>query len=64
MTVLKTVWKGNNMAQVQEGEQVQAGMPVLDVVNPNVMRVRARVNQADVNLLTVGLTLVAVSPSL
>jgi multidrug efflux pump subunit AcrA (membrane-fusion protein) len=54
MAVLKTVWKGNTMAEVQEGEEVRAGVPVVDIVNPNAMRVRARVNQADINALQVG----------
>ena len=39
------------MAEVQEGEEVRAGVPVVDVVNPKTMRVRARVNQADINEL-------------
>ena len=54
MAVLKTVWKGNTMAEVQEGEEVRAGVPVVDIVNPSAMRVRARVNQADINELRVG----------
>jgi HlyD family secretion protein len=54
MAVVKTTWKGNNMGEVQEGEEVRAGVPVVDIVNPNAMRVRARVNQADVNELRVG----------
>lgn len=54
MAVVKTIWKGNSMADVQEGEEVRAGVPVLDIVNPNAMRVRARVNQADINDLRVG----------
>ena len=56
MAVVKTIWKGNSMADVQEGEEVRAGVPVVDIVNPNAMRVRARVNQADVNELRVGQT--------
>ncbi len=54
MVVVKTIWKGNNMADVQEGEEVRAGVPVVDIVDPSAMRVRARVNQADVNELRVG----------
>ena len=54
MAVVKTIWKGNNMAEVQEGEEVRAGVPIVDIVNPNSMRVRARVNQADMNELRVG----------
>ena len=54
MAVLKSIWKSNNMAEVQEGEEVRTGMPIVDVVNPTSMRVRARVNQADINELQVG----------
>ncbi len=53
MAVVRTVWKSNNMAEVQEGEEVRAGVPVVDVVNPSSMRVRARVSQADINELAV-----------
>ena len=55
MAVIRSIWKSNNMAEVQEGEEVRAGVPVVDVVNPEVMRVRAKVNQADVNDMRVGL---------
>jgi HlyD family secretion protein len=54
MAVLKSVWKSNTMAEVQEGEEIRAGVPIVDIVNPNAMRVRARVNQADINELRVG----------
>jgi HlyD family secretion protein len=54
MAVLRSIWKGNNMAEVQEGEEVRSGMPIVDVVNPETMRVRAKVNQADINDLGVG----------
>ncbi len=54
MAVLRSIWKSNNMAEVQEGEEVRSGMPIVDVVNPESMRVRAKVNQADINELKVG----------
>lgn len=54
MAVVKTVWKTNTMAEVQEGEEIRPGVPVVDIVDPSAMRVRARVNQADVNELKVG----------
>jgi HlyD family secretion protein len=47
------VWKTNTQAEVQEGEEVRAGVPVVDLVNPKAMRVRARVSQADINDLAV-----------
>ena len=54
IAVLKTIWKGNNMAEIQEGDEVRSGQPVIDVVNPATRRVRARVNQADIDDLRVG----------
>jgi hypothetical protein len=42
------------MGEVQEGDQVRPGVPVLQVVNPKSMEVRARVNQADVPYLRPG----------
>ena len=54
MAVLRTIWKSSTMAEIQEGEEVRAGVPVVDIVNPKAMRVRARVNQADINDLRVG----------
>ena len=55
MAVLRSIWKSNTMAEVQEGEEVRSGMPIVDVVNPASMRVRAKVNQADVRNLRPGL---------
>jgi HlyD family secretion protein len=54
LVVLKSIWKSGNMAVIQEGEEVRPGIPILDVVNPSAMRVRALVNQADVGRLSIG----------
>ena len=54
IAVIKTTWKGQNMAEIQEGDEVRTGLPVVDVVNPATMRVRAKVNQADVRELKTG----------
>ena len=56
MVVLKATWKNGSMGEVQEGEEVRAGLPILDVIDASAMRVRARVNQADVDRLRVGQT--------
>jgi HlyD family secretion protein len=56
MAVVRSIWKSNTMAEIQEGEEVRSGMPVVDVVNPSMMRVRAKVNQADINDVKVGQT--------
>jgi multidrug resistance efflux pump len=54
IVVVKSTFKGSGMAEVQEGDQVRPGLPVLDIVDPTVMRVRARVNQADIGLVAAG----------
>jgi HlyD family secretion protein len=55
VAVIKSTWKsGGNMVEFMEGDEVRTGQPVIEVVNPAVMRVRARVNQADMNDLRVG----------
>ncbi|HSK11473.1 MAG TPA: HlyD family efflux transporter periplasmic adaptor subunit [Vicinamibacterales bacterium] len=47
LVVRKTTWKGSGMGEVQEGEEVRPGVPILEVVSRAGMQVRARVNQAD-----------------
>jgi HlyD family secretion protein len=54
LIVLKPTWKNGTMGEVQEGEEVRSGLPLLDVVDASAMRVRARVNQADVEHVHVG----------
>ena len=54
LAVIKMTWKGRNMAEIQEGDEMRSGLPVVDVVNPSTMRVRARVNQADIEEIRVG----------
>ena len=56
MVVLKATWKNGSMGEVQEGEEVRSGLPILDVIDSSAMRVRARVNQADIDRLRVGQT--------
>jgi HlyD family secretion protein len=54
IAVIKSTWKGRSMAEIQEGDEMRSGLPVVDVVNPSTMRVRARVNQADIEQLRDG----------
>ena len=54
MVVLKSTWKSGTMGEVQEGEEVRSGLGIMDVIDSSAMRVRARVNQADVTSLRVG----------
>ena len=54
LAVIKTMWKTSNMSEILEGEEVRPGVPIVDIVNPDRMRVRARVNQVDINALRSG----------
>ncbi len=54
VVVFNPIWKSGQMADVQEGDEVRAGVPFLHVINPASMQVRARVNQADVSPLRTG----------
>ena len=54
LVVLKSIWKQGTMGEVQEGEEVRSGIPILEVVDPTTMRVRANVNQADAVFLKPG----------
>lgn len=54
LVVLKTTWKNGTFGEVQEGEDARPGTPIMEVVDPSAMRVRARVNQADIDRVKVG----------
>jgi len=47
LVVLSTIFKSNGPGEVQEGDEVRPGVPFLQVVDPQSMQVRARVNQVD-----------------
>ena len=40
----------------QEGEDTRPGVPIMEVVDPTAMRVRAKINQADIERMRVGQT--------
>jgi multidrug efflux pump subunit AcrA (membrane-fusion protein) len=54
VAVINSMWKGGNMSEVQEGDEVRAGFPFMQVVNPAQMQIRAKVNQADIEELRQG----------
>ncbi len=56
VAVIRTTWKQSGLLEYTEGDEVRTGQPVVQVVNPAAMRVRARVNQADMNDIRVGQT--------
>ncbi len=54
LSVVQPVFKGSAMTEVQEGDDVRPGMPIVSVVDPTSMQVRARVSQVDRSLVAVG----------
>jgi HlyD family secretion protein len=56
LVVLKSIWKGDSMGEPQDGEELWPGSAVLDIVGPSAMRVRVKVNQADLGRLRIGQT--------
>ena len=56
VVVLNTIWKQGTMGEVQEGDQVRAGVTFMQVVNPATMQVRIAANQQDFPSLQAGQT--------
>jgi biotin carboxyl carrier protein len=54
LVVLNTIFKSNGPGEVQEGDEVRPGVPFMQVVDPQSMQVRARVNQVDALHLEAG----------
>lgn len=55
LVVPKQIFRGSGqMGEVQEGEQVRPGVPILEVVSATGMQVRVKVNQLDAQSLAVG----------
>jgi len=54
LVVSQTIFRGGDLAQIDEGDQVYPGMPVLKVVDPASMQVEATVNQAQSSELRIG----------
>lgn len=54
LVVYRLIWRGGQPGDPQEGLEVWPGLALLDIVGSSAMRVRVKVNQADVDLLRVG----------
>jgi hypothetical protein len=54
LVVPKLTWRGNGPADIQEGDEMWPGAPVLQVVNQASMQVRARINQTDLQFVRAG----------
>ncbi len=58
LVVPKLTWRGNGPADIQEGDEMWPGAPVLQVVNQAQMLVRAKVNQTDLSTVRSGLPVI------
>lgn len=54
LAVMQQIWRGGEMGQVQEGDQVYPGQLFMKVVNPRSMQLEARANQAESGDLRIG----------
>jgi HlyD family secretion protein len=54
LAVMQQTWRGGEMGQVQEGDQVSPGQLFMKVVNPASMQVEAKANQAESSDLRIG----------
>ncbi|MEZ5320278.1 MAG: efflux RND transporter periplasmic adaptor subunit [Vicinamibacterales bacterium] len=56
LVVIKTTYKGQSgFAPYVEGDEVRPGLPIIDIVDTSAMQVRAKVNQADDELVEAGM---------
>jgi biotin carboxyl carrier protein len=54
LVVMQQVFRGGEMAQIQQGDQVSPGQPIMKIVDPASMQVEATVNQSESSVLRVG----------
>jgi hypothetical protein len=47
LVVVKRMYRNGNFVEIAEGDEVRPGTPVVDIVDTSVMRVSAKLNQAD-----------------
>lgn len=54
MVVIKRMYRNGSFVEINKGDEVRPGTPVVDIVDTSNMRVRAKLNQADLRLIRVG----------
>jgi multidrug efflux pump subunit AcrA (membrane-fusion protein) len=51
---MKRIYRNGQFVEVAEGDEVRPGTAVIDIVDTSKMRVRAKVNQADIGMVREG----------
>jgi multidrug resistance efflux pump len=54
LVVVKRMYRNGSFVEIARGDEVRPGTPVVDIVDTTNMRVRAKVNQADLRLVRTG----------
>lgn len=54
LTVMQTIWRGGDMGQVEQGDQLSPGQPFMKVVDTKSMQVEATANQVETSDLRIG----------
>ncbi len=54
LVVVKRIYRNGNFVEIAEGDEVRPGTPVVDIVDTSVMRVSAKLNQADARFVRSG----------
>ena len=54
LVVIKRVYRNGSFVEIARGDEVRPGIPIVDIVDTDTMRVRARINQADVRFVRAG----------
>jgi HlyD family secretion protein len=54
LVVIQRVYRNGSFVEIAKGDEVRPGTPIVDIVDTSVMRVRARVNQADLRFVHAG----------
>jgi multidrug resistance efflux pump len=54
LVVVRRTWRPQGQVEFIEGDEVRPGQPVIDIVDTSTMQVRARINQADADLVRAG----------
>lgn len=54
LAVMQPIFRGGQMGQIQEGDQIYPGQPFMKIVDPKSMQVEASANQVETNDLRLG----------
>ncbi|MDQ2899256.1 MAG: HlyD family efflux transporter periplasmic adaptor subunit [Acidobacteriota bacterium] len=56
LVVMESIWRGGDMGQIEQGDQVSPGQPFMKIVDPNSMQLEATINQAESDGIRIGQT--------